>query len=49
MKTLEYFFQDRLAEMHCAEKQLAKALTKMAKAATHGHLRASFEDYLAKT
>jgi len=49
MKTLEDLFLDSLADMYYAEKQLTKALPKMAKAATHEHLRVAFETHLTET
>ncbi len=49
MKTLEDLFLDSLADMYYAENQLTKALPKMAKAATHEHLRAAFETHLTET
>ena len=49
MKTLEGLFLDSLADMYYAENQLTKALPKMAKAATHEHLRAAFEAHLTET
>lgn len=49
MKTLKDLFLDSLADMYYAEKQLTKALPKMAKAATHEHLRAAFEEHLTET
>jgi ferritin-like metal-binding protein YciE len=49
MKTLEQLFLDSLADMYYAEKQLTKALPKMAKAATHDDLREAFESHLAET
>lgn len=49
MKTLEDLFLDSLADMYYAEHQLTKALPKMAKAATHQHLRAAFEAHLTET
>ncbi len=49
MKTLEDLFLDSLADMYYAEKQLTKALPKMAKTATHEDLRAAFESHLAET
>ncbi|HEV2696233.1 MAG TPA: ferritin-like domain-containing protein [Verrucomicrobiae bacterium] len=49
MKTLEDLFLDSLADMYYAENQLAKALPKMAKAATHDHLRAAFESHQTET
>jgi ferritin-like metal-binding protein YciE len=49
MKTLEDLFLDSLADMYYAENQLTKALPKMAKAATHEHLRTAFETHLTET
>src|ERR1700722_5815649 len=49
MKTLEDLFLDSLADMYYAEHQLTKALPKMAKVATHEHLRAAFETHLTET
>lgn len=49
MKTLEQLFLDSLADMYYAEKQLTKALPKMAKAATHDDLKEAFESHLAET
>jgi ferritin-like metal-binding protein YciE len=49
MKTLEDLFLDSLADMYYAEKQLTKALPKMAKAATHEDLKAAFEMHLTET
>ena len=49
MNTLQDLFLDALADMYYAEKQLVKALPKMAKTATHEDLRAAFESHLAET
>lgn len=49
MKTLESLFLDSLADIYYAEKQLVKALPKMAKAATHDDLREAFESHLGET
>ena len=49
MKNLKDLFLDSLADIYYAEKQLIKALPKMAKAATHDHLRAAFETHLKET
>jgi ferritin-like metal-binding protein YciE len=49
MNTLEDLFLDSLADMYYAEKQLTKALPKMAKAATHEDLREAFESHLRET
>jgi ferritin-like metal-binding protein YciE len=48
-KTLQDLFVDSLQDMYYAEKQLIKALPKMAEAATHGELTAAFEEHLAET
>src|SRR5690349_6625442 len=45
MKLLE----DQLADMYYVEKQLVKALPKMAKAATNEDLTEAFESHLAET
>jgi ferritin-like metal-binding protein YciE len=49
MKTLEDLLVHELKDLHSAEKQLLKALPKMAKAATSEKLRSAFEDHLAET
>jgi ferritin-like metal-binding protein YciE len=49
MKTMEDLFLDSVADMYYAEKQLVKALPKMAKAATDDDLRSAFESHLAET
>jgi ferritin-like metal-binding protein YciE len=49
MKTLEDLFLDSLADMYYAEKQLVKALPKMAKLATDENLRLAFETHLTET
>jgi ferritin-like metal-binding protein YciE len=49
MKTLEDLFLDSLADMYYAEKQLTKALPKMAKAATDEELQTAFESHLVET
>jgi ferritin-like metal-binding protein YciE len=49
IKSLEDLFLDSLADMYYAEKQLVKALPKMANAATHDHLRNAFETHLVET
>lgn len=48
-KTLEDLFVDSLEDMYYAENQLAKALPKMAKAATDNELREAFEKHLTET
>ncbi len=49
MKTLEDFLMDELKDLYSAEKQLTKALPKMAKAANSDELREAFEDHLKET
>ena len=49
MKLLEELFFDELADMYDAEHRLAKALSKMVKAATHEELKAAFQTHLAET
>ncbi len=49
MKTLEDFLMDELKDLYSAEKQLTKALPKMAKAATSEDLKKAFEDHLKET
>jgi ferritin-like metal-binding protein YciE len=49
MKTLEDLFIHELKDLHSAEKQLLKALPKMAKASTNEELRTAFENHLAET
>jgi ferritin-like metal-binding protein YciE len=48
-KTLHDAFIDELRDAYDAEKQLTKALPKLAKAATSGELRTAFEDHLKET
>ena len=48
-KTLHDAFLDELRDSYDAEKQLTKALPKMAKAATSPELRAAFESHLEET
>lgn len=48
-KTLHDAFLDELRDAYDAEKQLTKALPKMAKAATSPKLRAAFEAHLEET
>jgi ferritin-like metal-binding protein YciE len=47
--TLHDAFIDELRDTYDAEKQLTKALTKLAKAATNPKLREAFETHLAET
>jgi len=49
MNTLEDLFLDSVADMYYAEKQLVKALPKMAKVATQEELREAFEMHLEET
>ena len=47
--TLHEMLVDEIKDLYHAEKQLTKALPKMAKAATHEDLRAAFEMHLEET
>jgi len=49
MNPLQKLFEDQLADIHYAEKQLVKALPKMAKAAQHASLKKALTDHLAET
>jgi ferritin-like metal-binding protein YciE len=49
MKTMHDLFVHELRDLHSAEKQLTKALPKMAKAATSEDLRQAFESHLEET
>jgi ferritin-like metal-binding protein YciE len=49
LKTLHDAFLDELRDAYDAEKQLTKALPKMAKAASSSELRTAFEDHLQET
>lgn len=49
MNTLQKLFEAQLADMHYAEKQLVKALPKMAAAAHHATLKKALTDHLAQT
>jgi ferritin-like metal-binding protein YciE len=49
MNTLEDLFLDSLADMYYAEKQLVKALPKMAKAAVDEDLKSAIETHLGET
>ena len=48
-KTLDDLFLDTLKDIYYAEKQILKALPKMAKAAQGAELKAGFEKHLAET
>ena len=48
-KTLRNLFIHSLSDVYSAEKQLTKALPKMARAATNANLKAVFESHLEET
>lgn len=48
-KTLDDLFLDTLKDIYFAEKQIVKALPKMAKAAQSPELKAGFEQHLSQT
>jgi len=48
-KTLNDLFEDTLKDIYFAEKQIVKALPKMAKAAQSSDLKAGFEKHLEET
>ena len=47
--TMEQLFVDEIRDLYDAEKQLTKALPKMAKAASSDDLRMAFEGHLEQT
>jgi ferritin-like metal-binding protein YciE len=49
LSTLDELFLDEIQDLYDAEKQLTKALPKMAKAASSDELRQAFEDHLDQT
>ncbi len=49
MKTLQDLFFNELSDIYDAERRIAKALPKMAKAATSPALKKAFEDHLKQT
>jgi len=49
VQSLNELFVDQLRDVHSAEKQLTKALPKMAKAASSPNLRAAFQMHLEQT
>ena len=49
MDSLHELYVEELKDLHSAEKQLVKALPKMAKAATHPELKRAFENHLEET
>jgi len=48
-KTLEDLFYETLKDIHFAEKQILRALPKMAKASSNSQLRQAFENHLRET
>src|SRR5437763_9365891 len=49
MDSLEELLQDELKDIYDAEKQLTKALPKLAKKATAAELKSAFEEHLRQT
>jgi ferritin-like metal-binding protein YciE len=49
VKTMEDLFLEEIRDLHDAEKQIVKALPKMAKATTSEELKKAFEDHLEQT
>ncbi|MEK0084832.1 ferritin-like domain-containing protein [Benzoatithermus flavus] len=49
VKTVQDLFVDELRDIYHAEKQILKALPKMAKSAQHPELRQAFEQHLEQT
>lgn len=49
MKTLKELLVDELKDLYSAEKQITKALPKMAKTADSEQLKAAFKEHLAQT
>jgi ferritin-like metal-binding protein YciE len=49
LESLQKLFEDELKDVLSAERQITKALPKMAKAASSDELRAGFEKHLAET
>lgn len=49
IKTLDDLYLDQLQDMHSSERQIIKALPKMAKAANHKDLKAGFNKHLTET
>jgi ferritin-like metal-binding protein YciE len=49
VQNLEQLFIDELKDLYSAEKQITKALPKLAKAATYPQLRQAFENHLQET
>src|SRR3954451_9791488 len=49
MKSFEDLFHHELKDLYSAEKQLTKALPKLAKAASNEELKQAFEEHLQET
>ncbi|MEJ2432990.1 MAG: ferritin-like domain-containing protein [Pseudolabrys sp.] len=49
MKTMDELFTDLMQDVYYAEKELTKALPKMAKEAKHENLKKAFSDHLKET
>ena len=49
IKTMEDLYVNELKDLYSAEKQILKALPRMAKAATHPELRQAFQEHVAVT
>lgn len=49
IKTMADLYLDQLQDMHSSERQIIKALPKMAKAANHKKLKAAFTKHLEET
>jgi ferritin-like metal-binding protein YciE len=49
VESLEQLLQEELKDMYDAEKQLTKALPKLAKKATNAELKSAFEEHLQQT
>lgn len=49
LETLKDLYLHELKDLYSAEKQIVKALPKMAKSATHEQLKAGFEQHLEET
>ena len=49
IKTMEDLYVNELKELYSAEKQILKALPRMAKAASHPELRQAFQEHVAVT
>ncbi len=48
-ETLQELYEDELKDIYNAERQITKALPKMAAAANHADLKAGFEEHLRQT